>query len=121
MHKTSKRSASISSASQVGLPDNLTERKVVKEQKFEVEKIMSELKKTMRLTQGFWSRMPGAMCTNTASKQLDETIIFDASEDEDGSSANGGPLKNDGCWNGEEHGRYDEPVVGDGLGNQVLN
>ena len=72
-----------------------------------------------------FSRMPYAMCTNTASTQLDDTIFFDDSESDEseiGDSSFAIPnLKNDECWNGAENGNYPNPIVADGLSNQANN
>ena len=69
--------------------------------------------------------MPFAMCTNTASTQLDDTIFFDNSDGDDSeiddSSFAIPNLKNDECWNGSENGNYLSPIVEDGLANQANN
>jgi hypothetical protein len=91
--------------------------------KSELEKLMADLRKAVKPSQKFWSRMPYAMCSNTASS--DDSIFFDNG---DGDAADfginhgpGGSSNNDECWNGQENGSYDKPVVEDGLHNQARN
>lgn len=85
---------------------------------------MADLKKAVKPSQHFWTRMPYAMCTNTASTQLDDTIFFDNSDDDESEavfSIPHGALNNDECWNGLENGNYKASVVEDGISNQVNN
>ena len=89
-----------------------------------MEKLMADLKKAVKPSQHFWTRMPYAMCTNTASTQLDDTIFFDNSDDDESEavfSIPHGALNNDECWNGVENGNYKAAVVEDGISNQVHN
>ena len=82
---------------------------------------MADLRKAIKPSQHFWTRMPYAMCTNTASTHLDDTIFFDNSDSEAVFSIPHGALNNDECWNGAEKGSYRAPIVEDGLANQFHN
>ena len=82
--------------------------------KSELEKLMADLKKSMKPSQKFWSRLPYAMCSNTASTE--DNIFF-----EDSANNFGLALNNEECWNGHENGKYDKPVVEDGLDSQAKN
>jgi hypothetical protein len=81
--------------------------------KSELEKLVSELRKAVKPSQKFWSRMPYAMCSNTAS--TDDTIFFDSD------SGNFSGNNNKECWNGRDQGAYSKAVVKDGLQNQARN
>ena len=100
---------------------NLTLKRNLKKKKSELEKLMADLRKAIKPSQHFWTRMPYAMCTNTASTHLDDTIFFDNSDSEAVFSIPHGALNNDECWNGAEKGSYKAPVVEDGLANQFHN
>jgi len=100
-----------SASSGANLPIQTLKRNL---KKSELEKLMADLKKSIKPSQKFWSRLPYAMCSNTASTE--ENIFF-----EDSSSSFGLALNNDECWNGHGSGKYDKPVVEDGLDNQVKN
>ena len=82
--------------------------------KSELEKLMADLKKSIKPSQKFWSRLPFAMCSNTASTE--ENIFF-----EDSSSSFGLALNNEECWNGSENGNYNKAIVADGLESQAKN
>ena len=100
-----------SSSSGANLPIQTLKRNL---KKSELEKLMADLKKSIKPSQKFWSRLPYAMCSNTASTE--ENIFF-----EDSSSSFGLALNNEECWNGSENGNYNKPIVADGLENQARN
>ena len=71
--------------------------------KSEFERNLIDLKKRLKVAEGFWSLVPYQMCDSSVEKP--QRNVRDKG----------------GCWNGEEPGRYEAKVVEDGLAYQINN
>lgn len=101
---------------------------MLKKQKSDLEKILADLRKSVKQTQGFWSRLSFAMCSNSANSNSDEFVFFDSATSEDNShdfstlnqkSSSSGINK--GCWTGSRNGDYDKRVLENGYESQANN
>ena len=70
--------------------------------KSDFERLLIELKKRLKAGEGFWSGLPHLLCDTQDRPQRNI-------------------LQQDGCWNGENTGKYAGKVVEDGLAMQINN
>jgi len=101
---------------------------IQKKQKSDLEKILADIRKSVKQTQGFWSRLSYAMCSNSANANSEEFVFFESANSEDEEqdfstlnqkSSNSGVNK--ACWTGSGLGDYNKRVLENSYESQAKN
>lgn len=81
------------------------------------DKLIADLRKMVRKTQGFWSTLPYQMCISDHLIPLEVVHGSGPISGDFSSSVN----ETSTCWNGNDHSAYKSAVVEDGLAQQIHN